>query len=216
MSPTSPSELTSPPAARRAGRPGWRDPRLVLGVLVVAVSVLAGASLLGTDEDTAAVWSARKDLPAGTRLTVDLVRQRAVHFPDRADLARYLTGPLPEGEMLSRPVGSGELVPRGALGGSARHLVEVPLRVDVDDVPATVREGSTVDVWVAPRDVSPGDSQRARRVLAEVVVVRLPRVGSSLAPETSRQVIVAVPPGAPLADALGATSTGRVVITRQG
>lgn len=218
MTPTTPSAVAPPsaPPARRASRPGWRDPRLVLGVLIVAASVLAGAALLGSGEDAVAVWAVRKDLPAGARLTADVLQQRAVHFADGADTARYVTGTLPAGQTLSRPVGAGELLPRNALGGSSRHLVEVPLGVDVDDVPATVREGSTIDVWVAPRDAAPGDRQQARRVLTDVVVVRLPQVGTSLAPETTRQVIVAVPPGTPLADALGATSSGRVVITRQG
>ena len=218
MTPPTPSAVTpaSAPPARRATRPGWRDPRIVLGVLIVAASVLAGAALLGSGEDTDTVWAVRKDLPEGTQLTADMVRQRAVHFADGADAVRYVTGPVPAGRTLSRPVGAGELLPRAALGGSSRHLVEVPLRVDVDDVPATVREGSTVDVWVAPRDAAPDAQQRARRVLTDVVVVRLPRVGTSLAPETSRQVIVAVPPGTRLEDALGATSSGRVVITRQG
>lgn len=218
MTATSQSAVTAPPApsARRASRPGWRDPRILLGVLIVAASVLAGAALLGTGEETTTVWAVRKDLPAGARLSADVLQQRAVHFSDEADAARYLTGAVPAGRTLSRPVGDGELLPRAALGGDARHLVEVPLRVDVDDVPATVREGSVVDVWVAPRDAAPGARQPARRVLSDVVVVRLPRLGTSLAPETSRQVIVAVSPGTPLADALGATSSGRVVITRQG
>ncbi len=218
MARTAPSPVSTPsaPPARRATRPGWRDPRIIVGVLIVALSVLVGAALLGSGEDTVAVWSARKDLPAGARLTADVLQQRAVHFADSADRGHYFAGPAPTGQALSRPIGAGELVPRTALGGTSRHLVEVPLRVDVDDVPVTVREGSTVDVWVAPRDAVPGDRLRARLVLSGVVVVRLSRVGSSLAPETSRQVIVAVAPDKPLGDALGATSTGRVVITRQG
>lgn len=217
MSPTtSPAAAPqSAPPARRAARPGWRDPRLVLGVLIVAASVLAGAAMLGSGEQTMPVWAVRKDLPAGTRLTADMLRQRAVHFADGGDTEHYVAGAAPAGRTLSRPVGEGELLPRAALVGSSRHLVEVPLGVDVDDVPATVREGSTVDVWVAPRDAAPGRRQPARKVLADVVVVRLPQVGTSLAPETTRQVIVAVSPGTPLADALGATSSGRVVITRQ-
>jgi hypothetical protein len=188
----------------------------VLGVLIVAASVLAGAALIGSGEDTVSVWTVRKDLPAGTRLTAGVLQQRAVHFADGGGADGYLVGRAPVGRSLSRPVGAGELLPRGALGGRSPDLVEIPLRVDVEDVPATVREGSTVDVWVTPEDAAPGDRVRARRVLAGVTVVRLPRVGTSLAPETTRQVIVAVPPATPLEDALGATGSGRVVITRQG
>ena len=162
------------------------------------------------------VWAATRDLPAGTVLSPDVLEQRVVHFADEAAVAPYATTALPAGRVLSRPVGAGELLPSAALGGTRRHLVEVPLRVDVEDVPATVQQGSRVDVWVAPRDASTPERPRARRVLADVAVVRLPAAGASLAPESTRQVIVAVTPGTPLEDALGAISAGRVVITRRG
>jgi hypothetical protein len=203
------------PPARRAGRPGWRDPRLLLGIVIVAASVVAGSVLLGSGEDATAVWAVRKDLPAGARLTADVLQTRPVHFADPGDLAGYLTGATPAGRVLSRPVGAGELVPRGAVDGAVRHLLEVPLRVDPGDVPATVREGSRVDVWVAPREATADERPRARRVLTDVPVVRLPPSSTSLAPETTRQVIVAVPPGTPLEEALGATSAGRVVLTHR-
>ena len=35
-----------PPPAVRASTPGWRDPRLWVGVAIVAVSVVGGARLL--------------------------------------------------------------------------------------------------------------------------------------------------------------------------
>lgn len=203
------------PPARRAGRPGWRDPRIVVGVLIVALSVLAGAVLLGSGDETVAVWAVRKDLPSGSRVTASALVRRDVRFADPGALARYVTGPPPVGRTLSRAVGADELLPRAALGGRTRHLVEVPLRVDVQDVPATVREGSTVDVWVAPREEATADRARADLVLPGVTVVRLPQTSPGLAPEATRQVIVAVAPGTPLQDAIGRIGVGRVVLTRR-
>jgi hypothetical protein len=86
----------------------------------------------------------------------------------------------------------------------------------VQDVPATVREGSTVDVWVAPREEATVDRARAELVLRGVTVVRLPQTSPGLAPEATRQVIVAVAPGTPLQDAIGRIGVGRVVLTRRG
>lgn len=188
-----------------------------MGVLIVTLSVLAGAAVLGSGDAGGGVevWAATRDLPAGTVLSSDVLEQRVVHIADEAALAPYVSGQ-PAGRVLSRPVGAGELLPRAALGGAQRHLVEVPLRVDVEEVPATVQQGSRVDVWVAPPDATAADRPRARRVLSDVVVVRLPASGAGLAPESTRQVIVAVAPGTPLEDALGAISAGRVVITRRG
>lgn len=48
---TDPSSTTPPPATR-TGTPGWRDPRLWIGVLVVAASVVLGARIVGGSDDT--------------------------------------------------------------------------------------------------------------------------------------------------------------------
>ena len=48
---------TSAPAATRTRTPGWRDPRLWVGVVVVAGSVLLGARVVGAaDEQELAAW----------------------------------------------------------------------------------------------------------------------------------------------------------------
>jgi hypothetical protein len=46
--------------ALRVRRPGWRDPRLWIGVVLVAGSVVAGARLLAAADDTVQVWSPRR------------------------------------------------------------------------------------------------------------------------------------------------------------
>ena len=53
--------------AQRVRRPGWRDPRLWIGVVLVAGSVVAGARLLAAADDTVQVWAAATDLGAGAR-----------------------------------------------------------------------------------------------------------------------------------------------------
>ena len=42
--------------------PGWRDPRLWIGIAIVAVSVVAGARLLAAADDSVTVWAAAADL----------------------------------------------------------------------------------------------------------------------------------------------------------
>ena len=42
----------------RGHRPAWRDPRLWIGVVLVAASVVAGARLLAAADDTVQVWAA--------------------------------------------------------------------------------------------------------------------------------------------------------------
>jgi hypothetical protein len=210
------------PRATRSRRPGWRSPRLVLGVVLVAGSVLLGARLMATADDTVGVWALGRDLPAGAALDQDDLVRRQVRFPDTTTADRYLSASdeVPQGTTLERPLESGELVPRSAFADrSGIDLVEVPISVLADDLPATVRQGSVVDVWVAPKVSAVGQAKvKAFPVLSDVVVVAVPRASNGLAPQATRQVIVGVPTSrrADLGTALGSTSDGRVVIARKG
>jgi Flp pilus assembly protein CpaB len=204
------------PAAVRASRPGWRDPRILLGVALMAVSVLAGAWLGRTADDTVPVLVAAHDLPVGVPLDASDVTIRRVHLSGHvADLYLRALGPR---RTLAVPVRSGELVPRSALAGPAAGArVEVPLSVAADDLPATVVRGSVVDVWAVPdADRQPG--ARARLVLEGVTVLALGERSGALAPQPTRQVIVTVPAADTdeLATALGRTTAGRLVLVRRG
>lgn len=215
---------TAPPVVRRATRhqrPGWRDPRILVGMVIVAASVLAGVKILTGADDTVAVWSLRSDLPAGSRVSGDDVVVEQIRFSSGDQADHYLSAerPLPRRAVLDRAVDAGELLPRMALTGIGQALVEVPVPVAVDDVPATVRQGSVVDVWVTPQTTATADKLAdATLVLDDVVVVAAPRAQDSLAPSGTRQVIVGMSRdrAGDLGSALGKTSAGHVVITRQG
>lgn len=210
------------PQATRASRPGWRDPRIIIGFVLVAASVVASARLLSAADDTVPVWAVRRDLPAGTRLEAAMLEPRRVRFADASTADSYVSAhdAAPAGELLGRSVGEGELLPRAALDRDpSRSLIEVPLSVDVDNLPATVRAGAVVDVWVAPAaDATHERRPRATLVLDDVSVVRVAGAGTSLSPQATRQVIVGLPAeqSEELGDALGRIVTERVVITRQG
>lgn len=223
MTITSAPPAAAVPVARatRSRRPGWRNPRLLLGVLLVAGSVVLGARLLAAADDTVGVWAVRRDLPVGAALGAGDLERRQIRFPDEQTADRYLaaTDALPDSATLSRPVAAGELLPRSAFAEhQAADLVEVPISILSDDLPATVRQGSVVDVWVAPKvSAVAADRVRAVRVLRDVVVVAVPHTSDGFAPQSTRQVIVGVPAAhaAGLGTALGGVSDGRVVIARK-
>jgi hypothetical protein len=192
----------------------------VLGVVIVAGCVVLGSRLFARADDTVAVWGLRHDVPAGAPLTADDLRPVRVHF-DGSGADGYLSAasaPDP-GATAAHDLTAGELLPRSAVvadGGEA--VVEVPLSVAPDDLPASLERGSTVDVWVLPDTPAAGDERiRARLALDDVVVVAVPSAGDSLAPRSSQQVIigVAADQADTLADALGQLAGGRVVLTRQ-
>jgi hypothetical protein len=217
---TGPTDPAGPsPAALRSSASRWRDPRLLVGLVVVAVCTLLGARLLAGADDTVAVWAARDALGRGQQVTADLVVRRQVRFQDQADADRYLSANtvLAAGAVVSRPVGAGELLPRAALGRSHDSpTTQVPLSVPADALPATVRAGSSVDVWVTPqRPAGAGPaSARSRLLFDDVTVVAVPDENGSLGPATTRQVIVGVPTGTTrLAASIAALSAGDVLLT---
>ena len=192
--------LAVPPAAR-ATTPGWRDPRLWIGLLIVAVSVVGGARLLAAADDTVAVWAVADDAGPGAQLDAgDLVAHR-VRFADEADLAAYfrVADRLPADLRLVRGVGAGELLPRAAVGSAATAAgtVELPVAVDVDQVPPAVHTGSVVDVYLlgsATGRTRGAGGDAGRPILERATVVDAPSVESGLgATGARRQLVLAVP-----------------------
>lgn len=206
----------APPATRTAA-PGWRDWRLWVGVAIVAACVVAGARLVDAADDSAAVWAAASDLPAGETVEPGDLEVRRVRFDDAAASGRYLAADeaLPGDRRLARAVAAGELVPRAALGGGPSGVVEVPLTVPTGGVPAGVTGGSVVDVWVARPDAS---AERAARVLDDATVVRAPGPDDSFGAAGERRLVLAVDDARAdrLGRALAAAAAGTVYVVREG
>lgn len=190
-----------PAPAVRATTSGWRDPRLWAGVAIVSVSVVAGARLLGAADDTVQVWAVAADLGPGDRLVeADLVPHR-VRFADEEALDGYFTveDELPGDLQLTRGVGGGELLPRGAVADAGEDgRVELPISVDPALVPVSVGAGSVVSVYVnapggsgaaaGPGTAVPGDSL----LLEDATVVDAPSAGSGFSASGRRQLVLAV------------------------
>ncbi|CUR56330.1 hypothetical protein NOCA2330045 [metagenome] len=204
-----------PPMAQRAVRPGWRDPRLWVGVAIVAACVVLGAKVLAGADDTVPVWSLTADLAAGDRVGRDDVTTRQVRFVDAADAERYLSGTedLPADTTLNRDVGAGELLPRSALGAAdAVALRTLTFRFAGPGVPDGLVRGDRVEVFVTSQD-------EARLVMEGLVVTGLSRAADSWAGGGAVAVSVGVPDDAPpaqLAEVVQAAKTDNVFLLEQG
>ena len=192
------------PAALRGHRPAWRDPRLWIGVVLVAGSVLVGARVLAAADDTVQVWAAADDLGAGQRVEADDLVARRVRFADTEALAGYFTvdDRLPADLELTRSVGAGELLPRQAVGTpDETGLVEVPVAVEPELVPPSVAAGDVVDVYVvaplsAANDAGSGAEPQPLPdgpALSGAVVVDAPELASSFGTSGKRQLELSVP-----------------------
>ncbi|WP_162248026.1 SAF domain-containing protein [Angustibacter sp. Root456] len=169
-----PHDRTAPAApgvtARRLRRPSWRDPRLLVGLLLVLLSVVGVAGLLRAVDTTEPVFVARRALTPGQAVTGDDLAVAHVRIVGAG--RPYLSASRPlAGLVVVRPVPAGELVPASALGGADRVDLR-PITVPVEPAAAgALPRGSVVDVWVASRSADRADSYERPRLVASGVQV---------------------------------------------
>lgn len=190
----------APPPAVRASTPGWRDPRMWVGVAIVAVSVVGGARLLAAADDTVAVWGVVSDMGAGAQVAEDDLAVQRVRFANDDDRDRYFTvdDGLPADLELLRGVGEGELLPRAAVGPAAdTDTLEVP--ITVAKVPVSIDAGSVVDVFIVARPTDPEQplprlsGGLGEAALQAVTVVAAPALDDTFGTSGERQLDLAVP-----------------------
>ena len=202
----------SSPPALRLRRPGWRDPRLLVGLALVAASTLAGARLLAASDDTVTVWATAGTVRAGDDAgDVELVPSR-IRLEDGATESSYLSAESQPSGVFSRDLAAGELVPAAAIEAAASDNADLALAVEAGDAPVDLADGELVDVWSVP-DLAAGRSAGdAERVLRAVPVGTV-RSGAALG-STGRQVVVSVDGGVDLGPVLETLAGARVVLVR--
>ncbi len=162
----------SSPMAARLRRPGWRDPRLLAGLALVAASVALGSWALRAAERTVPVYVARETTVPGAAIEAGALAVADVRL-GAVDLARYLRAdqPLPDDAVALRVVEAGELLPASAVG-SAGELAVRPVAVPVPGrVPEVVRVGARVDLWFSPSTRAGSDEPTAPTQLAAALTV---------------------------------------------
>jgi hypothetical protein len=152
--------------ARRVQRPSWRDPRLGVGVLLVAGSVGLGAWAFSSAGSGVEVYAAREVLTPGDALEPDELMVVEVRVPGGEGVYLTPAEPLPADPVVTRLVGAGELVPVAAVGAAAEVDVR-PVSVGMSGpISASVVDGAIVDLWLTrPAQGLGGSAGSAESVL---------------------------------------------------
>ena len=142
----------STPQTTRLRRPGWRDPRLVAGIVLVLLATALGARIVASADDTISMYAAARTLQPGEQLTGDALRRVDVQLGDHSELYLPAAGGPPADAYAMREVREGELVPTSAVGTQAQVAVQqVTVLVDANSA-SGLAPGSVVDVWVSRRE----------------------------------------------------------------
>lgn len=177
----------------RLRRPRWKDPRLIVGIVLVVASVLMGALLVSRLAETTSVLVARSPIVPGDVIGPDNLATVEMRLGEQDGLYVGSVDAIPSGAVATRTVQAGELIPLSAVGQSG----DVPLRPIVIPVDATVAEsvapGATVELWHTSPKADDGTSADAE-LLVSAGIVRNIDEGSSLGMR-SMAVEVLVPQG---------------------
>ncbi|HLR84641.1 MAG TPA: hypothetical protein VK059_06800 [Nocardioidaceae bacterium] len=210
------NQPASPPAARLR-RPRWSDPRLLIGVFIVAGSVVAGARVMAAADDTVAVWSIDGDHRAGTPVDRDDLRSVDVHLGS-ANAQRYVPADesIASGRVWARDVHEGELLGTEAtMPPGASAVGELPVIVAPGALPADLTRGDRVAVWVSETRAS--GRGKARLALDDMRVLSVSQAPVAMGGDNGHRVLLALEHDKPnrLGAALGSISTGKVTLVRR-
>lgn len=188
-----PSTPAAVPRARRLMRPRWRDPRLLIGAVLVLVSLVATTTLVRAVAETTRVWAAAENLVPGGELTADSFVPIEVKLP--ASEGEYIPADsqIEPGTTVRAVVGTGELVPVSSLVALSDLSGRV-VSVDVSSaLPAAVGSGSRVDVWAT--DARAAEVEAPSAILEGADVLSVDRGGGDFASPGAARIEVYVPDG---------------------
>lgn len=176
----------------RARRGFAFDPRLLIGLVLVAASVAGVVAIVSTADETVQVYSAKVALSPGDRIEPSDVGTSSVRVPG-ADTLYLLPGDIPnDGFVLTRSVSAGELIPASAVGSvSGLRLTSLVLEVN-GALAASIEPGSLVDVW-SSKEVESGQFGAPAVIVSSATVVRLVESDTIMAGGGSIAVEVLVP-----------------------
>ncbi|ABM07714.1 SAF domain-containing protein [Paenarthrobacter aurescens] len=136
-------------AAPRLKKPSWKDPRLLIGVLLVLASISGVIALVGTADRTTQVYTAREDIAVGQVVTEADLSIVKVRLDDVESSYVTVENGVAEGKVALQRVAKNQLVPQESLGvPDALNRKPVAIATE-EELPVQAVPGARVDVWIA-------------------------------------------------------------------
>lgn len=139
---------------RPARKRFWLDPRLVVGLVLIAASVAGVLGIVSSADSSVQVLAARGALAPGDRIDAGDLVATSVRLVS-VDSLYLVPGDVPaDGLIVTRAVGAGELVPSTAVGAMAGiGLASVVVTIN-GQLPGSIDSGVTADLWASRHDGS--------------------------------------------------------------
>ena len=196
--------------APRFRKPGFRDPKLLAGVLIILLSVLGVVGLVRATNQTQPYYVASKDIGIGEKITTENVTVAQIKLGDSAGMYLSAEQVIADGSVATRPIAAGELLSSRSLSNEVsdgRRLVT--LLLDQYAVAEYV-PGDRVDIWVAYKTEGT-NTYGDPTAIAESAEIHSVTAQESVIGGTGRSAVELWVHQEVLPTVLGATSKGAVI-----
>ncbi len=186
-------------AAERLRRPGWKDPRLLAGVMIVLLSVAGVVALVSSQDRTVPVYAADRQFAVGEHVSEDDLRVVSVRIDEVSDYYVSAEEELSGELQFVTVVEEGELIPRRALD-TADPQGRQALTLEVEHALArAVEPGRAVDVWAVSQgtvaqDAGDQESSRAEQLVSAAEVSAVSESSSTFGASTVMTVELLIDP----------------------
>lgn len=170
-------------------KPRWRDPRLGVGILLVAVSVALGGWVFAQADKTYPVYVARQTTTVGQQLSDADLELVDVNLGSAQKIYLSPQDPINDGGngvVFLRSVPQGELIALDALG-PVHELSMRPVSITVTN-PTPLNPGDVVDLWVMVEDFT-GTVEHEPELVAQGLHVSAVADEETLFASTSAHVV---------------------------
>lgn len=161
------TEMLSP----RFQRPGLRDPRLLIGLLLIALSIIAVVSVVRIGNKTEPYYVATRDISVGEEITNNDLAPVDVRLAEASGL--YLTEEqgLEDKTVATARIAQGQLVPTAAISTENTDGRRIAT-ISVDSSYASMlSSGKHVDVWIATKTEGSTNTYHDPEVIMEAAEV---------------------------------------------
>lgn len=190
-----------------------RNPRVIFAGSLLVLSLIAAMAITSQANRSVVVWSAKGELAVGDVIAKSDLAPTKVLLPENS--LKYLSDSAKlVGSVVTRRIGSGELIPSAALSrvAHALDLRSVPFKVGRNDLPVDLLTGQNIDLYVLPaKDVSSLKPIETRMVAHNVIVENIDSKARDIGGDIG--IVLKIPDGSVLG-ILTAVAAGRAVVVR--
>lgn len=168
----------------------WRDPRLLIGAILIVFSVLLTAWIVEQARSGEELYQLTQPIPAGQKITV----QSLMMVKARTGSNAYLqAGQLEDGAIATRSLAAGELLPRSAVSNNT-ELSRRQLVINISGrIPSTVEIGESVELWAITEADSAREQAQPQLVCEDAIVLKIMDSVGGLSASRSQGVEISVP-----------------------